>query len=359
MPRYVTVEAPPRAPLAAAEGYRVGEFVEVAGRKGDAAVTYVAEITALWAMGDGHGFTGKFYYFPADLDDKTMAQFPSHPGNHISSARDTDIVALKTEDNEIFASPFSGDLPLRVIIKRCNVVQSMPLRQFKDEPLRTYLCRYAYAPSAFPSPFVKLDADDEPANCRLGPEHQAEIPPLQEANAAPAPALHRRWVPEQARRQVKTYLAVVHCLQLAIGNVVYVWNAKSKEQIPAVLQEYVARDGQFRVTYVDGTGAASLVDADMVRGLVGPDEVLFALHDAGYDPSTALARVTQLVSDRSMLLVKEYLDDEESSESDASSSTAAASPRQPTERQSVLHKQRLAKQRQSTAPPLKRSRKLD
>ncbi|KDO24358.1 hypothetical protein SPRG_10435 [Saprolegnia parasitica CBS 223.65] len=353
MPRYVTIQGPVHGPRSGRCEYRVGDHVEIAGRKGESAVIYVAEIIGLHA----DGFTGKYYYFPSDLDEKTMAQFPTHPGNHISSARDTDIVDLKTEDNEIFASPFSGDAPMAAILQRCYVVQSMPLRQFKDEPLHTYLCRYAYAPSAFPSPFVKIDADDaEPVNCRLGPNHQADIPPFEPKPPLDAkPSLNRRWVPKLARRQVKTYLAVAHVLQLAIGNIAYAWNPKSKEQIPVVLREYLPIDGQFRVTFIDGTGGASLVDGDMVRGLVAPDEVLFALHDADYDATSALQTVATWISKRSVDMVKDMAEDSESGESDSS----ATSPRQHTERQTTLFKQRLAKQRQQAPPPTKRQRKVD
>ncbi|OQS04817.1 hypothetical protein THRCLA_02978 [Thraustotheca clavata] len=349
MPRYITVDAPVHESVLEANGYCVGDYVEIAGKKSGDPVTYVVEIMALWNL-PYKGFTGRYYYFPSDLDEKTMALFPTHAGNHISSARDTDLAELKPEENEIFRSPFSADNPLSVIVRKCHVVQSISSRQAQDQA--TYLCRFAYASSSFPSPFVKIESEDEPTNCRIGPDHQADIPPMTKTSTEPV--LTPKWKPSSDIRMVKTYLAVAHCLQMAIGNVVYVFNEKSKEQIPAILEEYIYKDIQWRVTYIDKTNASNLVDADFVRGLVNPDEVLFALHDANYDTATALTKITTMMSERSAMLVHE-MEEDESGESD--SSATVASPRQHTERQSVLIKQKIAKQReQKLSTPSKRSR---
>ncbi|RHY30409.1 hypothetical protein DYB32_006343 [Aphanomyces invadans] len=299
---------------------------------------YIVQILSLWTS-PYVGFTGLYYYTPRDLGDKIMAQFPSKastphnitaPESSSSGANSsTDAAATtatevhKCEDQEIFQSTYSGDNHVAAIVRKCNVVSSSAFHhQLVHSPDvgSTYLCRYAFHAWKFPSPFTKLITDEDRVRVRLGDDCQVDVPPFQEPTKSPidaktdrktevvecldfppdeavdateaTPHHHglRRWEPRLADAAPLTaFLTLVECIQIGVGNVVYAWHDKAKEQILSVLEEYTG-DHSFRVVYLDGSGSLD-VDVQFVRGLVSTDEALMLLHDAGYNYRIATEQV--------------------------------------------------------------------
>ncbi|ETV98216.1 hypothetical protein H310_08939 [Aphanomyces invadans] len=372
MPRQVTVEPPaPRPPPPPGTvPYAVGDYVEVAGRLGNEICLYIVQILSLWTS-PYVGFTGLYYYTPRDLGDKIMAQFPSKastphnitaPESSSSGANSsTDAAATtatevhKCEDQEIFQSTYSGDNHVAAIVRKCNVVSSSAFHhQLVHSPDvgSTYLCRYAFHAWKFPSPFTKLITDEDRVRVRLGDDCQVDVPPFQEPTKSPidaktdrktevvecldfppdeavdateaTPHHHglRRWEPRLADAAPLTaFLTLVECIQIGVGNVVYAWHDKAKEQILSVLEEYTG-DHSFRVVYLDGSGSLD-VDVQFVRGLVSTDEALMLLHDAGYNYRIATEQVTQLVSARSAAAVK-FVRDAHADDGDLSDASTAS-----------------------------------
>ncbi|CAK4081791.1 unnamed protein product [Aphanomyces euteiches] len=343
MPRYITI--PPRAerepPLPGQVPYAVGDFVEVAGRLGNEIVLYVVEIISLWTT-PYVGFTGQYYYKPRDLGEKIMAQFPSSVNpNEITSPEAAE--ALKCEDNEIFQSTYSGDNHVAAIVRKCNVVTASQFHHqlvHNPDDVSTYLCRYAFHAWKFPSPFSKLETEEDRVSVRVGDDCQAVVPPfvepmttVKEEKTAASPTKElaiRRWQSSKNEEgdAVETFLQVVKCLQIAVGNIVYAWHEKAREQILSVLEEHKGNHS-FRVVYLDGSGSI-VVDASFVRGLVSQDEALMLLHEADYNYRIATEQVTRLISTRSAAAVKfardTHSDDGNASDSSVAS-TSSSSPR--------------------------------
>ncbi|KAF0688368.1 hypothetical protein As57867_019922, partial [Aphanomyces stellatus] len=138
----------------------------------------------------------------------------------------------------------------------------------------------------------------------------------------------RRWEPRLAPTStVMPFLHLVACLQLAVGNIVYAWHDKAKEQILSVLEAYLG-NRTFKVVFLDDSGSL-VVPAHCIRGLVTTDEALMALHDAAYNYRIATEQVAHMVSQRSAAAVRYVRDGQESDEgtSDSSVSSSASSPR--------------------------------
>ncbi|KAF0694135.1 hypothetical protein As57867_014919, partial [Aphanomyces stellatus] len=193
MPRYITMPPPPprEPPPPNQVPYAVGDFVEVAGRLGGDIVLFIVEIQSLWTT-PYVGFTGQYYYAPRDLGEKIMEQFPSSNGvnpNDISAPENAAAGAsevLKCEDQEIFQSTYTGDNHVAAIVRKCHVLSATQFHhQLANgtDPQATYLCRFAFHAWKFPSPFTKLETDEDRVRVRLGDDCQADVPPY----VAPAP----------------------------------------------------------------------------------------------------------------------------------------------------------------------------
>ncbi|ETV72794.1 hypothetical protein H257_12158 [Aphanomyces astaci] len=390
MPRHISIAPPPPRPPppAGTVPYAVGDFVEVAGRLGSEIVLYIVEILSVWTT-PYVGFTGQYYYTPRDLGDKIMAQFPSSasaPQNITAPESSTAAPAsstaeqtppnevLKCEDREIFQSTYSGDNHVAAIVRKCHVVSSSTFHHqlvHSPDDVSTYLCRYAFHAWKYPSPFTKLVTDEDRVSVRLGDDCQVDVPSFdtQPMKLCPPPTGNcsdgddsnkdvvdphggmRRWQPSLAdAAALSAFLTLIECIQIAVGNVVYAWHEKAKEQILSVLEEY--KGGQsFRVVYLDGSGSL-VVDVSYVRGLVSTDEALMLLHDAGYNYRIATEQVTQLVSARSAAAVKfvreAQADDGDSSDASTTSQNSS-SPRSIKRQCKQVAKPAAA----GTKPPLK------
>lgn len=252
-------------------GYKIGEHVIIVG-KGDDPKKFVVKIVDLFETDAGERkFTAKYYYYPSDLPKEFLRSIPR-----------------KCVEREIFLSNFTADNSIGAIVAKCKVFNA------PDEKLisSSYVCRYQFFPWNASQPFTALvaaspralDAGQE-GKRPIGPAFQATIPKL-EARRLSAETVTELDLSTQiwsctASTQVaiETYLFLIRCAQLAVGNYVFAWISEIREEVRCIVLDHI-RGGGILLRFGDDSGQV-VVHYRFLRGLIDEDEGLEILYRHG------------------------------------------------------------------------------